>query len=68
MAGAPFAPTAARPRALFRGRVAEVVAESEQRLPVEGHDPSPTEAMTALRATPFEPRRTTYSGNRLQEQ
>ena len=68
VAGAPFPADVARPRALFQQRVGEVVAQSEQRLPLDNDDPSATAAMTALREAPFEQRRTTYLENRLQEQ
>ncbi|MEU4746718.1 DUF4231 domain-containing protein [Actinosynnema sp. NPDC023658] len=67
VAGAPFSTDVARPRALFGERVAEVVAQSEQRLPLDS-DPSATAAMTALRERPFEQRRTTYLQDRLQVQ
>ncbi|KOX14494.1 hypothetical protein ADK67_42760 [Saccharothrix sp. NRRL B-16348] len=68
VAGAPFPADAARAEALYHDRVAEVVAEGEQRLSMEGDDPSPTQGMTALRAAPFEQRRTEYLEHRLKEQ
>ncbi|MCE7000192.1 DUF4231 domain-containing protein [Saccharothrix sp. S26] len=66
--GAPFPVDAARSGELYRDRVAEVVAQGEQRLAMEGDDPSPTRAMTALRASSFEQRRKVYLDNRVQEQ
>ncbi|TQM78233.1 uncharacterized protein DUF4231 [Saccharothrix saharensis] len=67
-AGAPFPADAPGAQALYRDRVAEVVAASEERLAMVGDDPSPTAAMTALRAAPFEQRRAAYLEHRLQEQ
>ena len=68
VAGAPFPADAAEPTALFRARVAEVVAQGEQRLSMEGDDPEPSGAMTALRGASFDQRRTAYLENRLKEQ
>lgn len=68
VAGAPFPADVAQPKAVYAERVAEVVAQGEQRLSMEGDDPSPTRAMAALREASFERRRTTYLENRLQEQ
>lgn len=68
VAGAPFSADVARPRALFSERVAEVVTQSEERLPLDSDDPSATPTMTALREAPFERRRTAYLENRLQAQ
>jgi hypothetical protein len=68
VAGAPFSADVAQPRALFQERVGEVVAQSEQRLPLDSDAPSATAAMTALREAPFEQRRKAYLENRLQEQ
>ncbi|WP_367128375.1 DUF4231 domain-containing protein [Saccharothrix sp. HUAS TT1] len=67
VAGAPFPADVARAEASFRQRVAEVLAQGEQRLPLEG-DPSATPAMTALRAASFERRKAGYLEDRLRRQ
>ncbi|WP_158853574.1 DUF4231 domain-containing protein [Saccharothrix deserti] len=66
--GAPFSADVARPKALLQERLAEVIAQGEQRLPLESDDPSATPAMNSLRAAPFEERRTTYLRDRVQMQ
>ncbi|MEU4443870.1 DUF4231 domain-containing protein [Actinosynnema sp. NPDC023926] len=67
-AGAPFPADVARPEALFRERVVEVVERGEQQWPLRGSDTSVTPAMTAMRAAPFEQRRSAYLENRIRRQ
>ncbi|MBB5802592.1 hypothetical protein F4560_002360 [Saccharothrix ecbatanensis] len=68
VAGAPFSAGVEDPKALLRERVNEVIAQGEQRLPLESDDPFATASMAKLRAAPFEERRKVYLENRLQAQ
>ncbi|GAB2959362.1 DUF4231 domain-containing protein [Saccharothrix stipae] len=67
-AGAPFSADVARPEALFRDRVVEVVEQGEQQWPLRGNDTSVTRAMTEMRAAPFEQRRSAYLEHRVLRQ